>query len=123
MKIAEVKQILDADVITGDDMLNKEVQMSFAADLMSDVLTFARGGSVLLTGLTSSIVIRTADTLDIAAIVFVRGKRPDSDAVELAREKKIILLTTKYIMFESCGRLYKAGMRGSIQNVSELQGS
>lgn len=120
MTLAEVKKILDADVIAGEDMLHIEVKTGFAADLMSDVLAYVKEGSILLTGLTNPLVIRTADTLDLSAIVFVRGKRPATDAVKLAEEKKIPLLATRYIMFESCGRLYAAGMQGSIQKVGEV---
>jgi len=119
MTLADVKKILDADVIVGEDKLLTDVRTGFAADLMSDVLAYVKEGSILLTGLTNPLVIRTADTLDLSAIVFVRGKRPAPDAVKLAEEKKIPLLATRYIMFESCGRLYAAGMIGSIQKVGE----
>jgi predicted transcriptional regulator len=120
MTLAEVKKILDADLIVGDDKMHTEVKTGFAADLMSDVLAYVKEGSILLTGLTNPLVIRTADTLDLSAIVFVRGKRPAPDAIKLAEEKKIPLLATRYIMFESCGRLYAAGMKGSIQKVGEI---
>lgn len=53
MTLAEIKDILDADVIVGEDMLSLEVNKGFAADLMSDVLAFAKEGSILLTGLTN----------------------------------------------------------------------
>ncbi len=119
MTLAELKNLLDADVIVGEDLLGMEVKAGFAADLMSDVLAFAKEGSILLTGLTNPLVIRTAETLDLSAIIFVRGKRPSDDAVKLAREKNIALLGTRYILFESCGRLFTAGMRGSIQKVGE----
>ncbi len=119
MTLAEVKKILDADVIVGEDKLHTEVRTGFAADLMSDVLAYVKEGSILLTGLTNPLVVRTADTLDLSAIIFVRGKRPAPDAVKLAEEKKIPLLATRYIMFESCGRLFAAGMQGSIQKVGE----
>jgi predicted transcriptional regulator len=121
MTLAEVKKILDADVIVGEDKLDMEVGRAFAADLMSDVLAFAKEGSILLTGLTNPLVVRTADTLDLRVIVFVRGKRPAPDAIKLAKEKNIPLLATRYIMFESCGRLFTAGMHGSVQKVGESQ--
>jgi predicted transcriptional regulator len=121
MTLAEVKKILDADVIVGEDKLDMEVGRAFAADLMSDVLAFAKEGSILLTGLTNPLVVRTADTLDLRVIVFVRGKRPAPDAIKLAKEKNIPLLATRYIMFESCGRLFTAGMEGSVQKVGESQ--
>jgi len=92
MTLAEVKKILDAEVIVGEDMLNMQVERGFAADLMSDVLAFAKEGSMLLTGLTNPLVVRTADTLDLKVIIFVRGKRPAPDAIKLAQEKNIPLL-------------------------------
>lgn len=119
MTLAEIKKILDADVIVGGEMLSMEVNTGFAADLMSDVLAFAKEGSILLTGLTNPLVVRTAETLDLRAIIFVRGKRPSPEAMKLAQEKSIPLLGTKYILFESCGRLFASGMRGSIQRVGE----
>ena len=106
MKLQEVKDILDAEVIVGKDLLNMEVRTAFGADLMSDVLAFAKPGSLLLTGLTNPQVIRTSDVLDIAAIILVRGKRPLSETIQLAEELRIPLLTTKYILFEAVGRLY-----------------
>ncbi|MGC9325644.1 MAG: DRTGG domain-containing protein [Desulfomonilia bacterium] len=121
MTLAEVKNILDAEIIVGEDKLTMEINRGFAADLMSDVLAFAKEGSILLTGLTNPLVVRTADTLDLRAIIFVRGKRPAADAIKLANEKNIPLLATRYIMFESCGRLFAAGMRGSIHKVGEAQ--
>ncbi|MCK7477520.1 MAG: hypothetical protein M0C28_08580 [Candidatus Moduliflexus flocculans] len=61
MKLSEVKDILEAEVIVGDDILDLEVKTAFGADLMSDVLAFAKAGSLLLTGLTNTQVIRTAN--------------------------------------------------------------
>jgi predicted transcriptional regulator len=119
MTLGEIKELLDADVIVGEEKLTMEVKAAFAADLMSDVLSFAKPGSILLTGLTNPLVIRTADTMDLLAIVFVRGKRPLAEAVELATQKGIPLLATRYIMFETCGRLYKDGIRGSITKAGE----
>ena len=117
MKLRDVKEILAADVIVGEDKLDMEVNTAFGADLMSDVLAFAKAGSILLTGLTNDQVIRTADILDIAAIVLVRGKRANTDTINLAKELKIPILTTKYILFETAGRLYEKGMVGCVEKV------
>ncbi len=117
MKLREVKEILDADVIVGEDNLDLEVKTAFGADLMSDVLAFAKAGSMLLTGLTNTQVVRTANVLDIAAIILVRGKKPSTDTINLARDLNIPLLSTKYILFETAGRLYEKGIVGCLQRV------
>jgi len=117
LKLNDVKIILDAEVIVGEEHLGLEVKTAFGADLMSDVLAFAKAGSLLLTGLTNSQVIRTANILDIAAIILVRGKKPSTETINLAKELKIPLLTTKYILFETAGRLYAKGIVGCLEKV------
>jgi predicted transcriptional regulator len=84
---------------------------------MSDVLAFATAGSLLITGLTNPQVVRTADVLDIAAIIMGRGKMPSHETFQLAEEVNIPILTTKYILFEIAGRLYEKGIRGCIEKV------
>jgi predicted transcriptional regulator len=84
---------------------------------MSDVLAFAVSGCILLTGLTNPQIIRTADVLDIAAIVIVRGKKPSPETLRAAADKKIPILSTKYILFESAGRLYEKGIVGCVEKV------
>lgn len=122
MKLREVKEILEAEIIIGEDNLDMEVKTAFGADLMSDVLAFAKAGSLLLTGLTNDQVIRTADILDIAAIIMVRGKIPTAEAIKLAKELKIPILTTKYILFETAGRLYTKGIISCLEKVENTSG-
>ncbi|MCK4307447.1 hypothetical protein KAW50_04375 [candidate division WOR-3 bacterium] len=112
MTIEEIKEILEAEVITGSDNLKMEVKIGCAADLMSDVLAFAKPGAILLTGLTNPQVVRTVEIADVKAICFVRGKKPDENTIKLAKDKNLILLMTHLPMFESCGRLYKKGLVG-----------
>ena len=85
MKLREVKEILDADVIVGDEKLDIEVTTAFGADLMSDVLSFAKAGCLLLTGLTNTQVVRIANVLDMAAIILVRGKKPPAETISMAK--------------------------------------
>ena len=60
MKLSDVKDILDAEVIVGEENLDMEVKTAFGADLMSDVLTFTKRKTLLFTGLTNIQVVRTA---------------------------------------------------------------
>jgi predicted transcriptional regulator len=112
MKLKDIVNILNAEVITGDDLLETDVKMACGCDLMSDVLSFVKSGALLLTGLTNPQVIRTAEMADLAAICFVRGKRPDTETIEIAKSKDIPVLTTHLLLFESCGRLHRKGLSG-----------
>ncbi len=112
MTLEDVKKILEAEVLVGRNLLNQEVKMACGCDLMSDVLSYVKPDSLLLTGLTNPQVVRTAEMADLAAICFVRGKKPGPTTVEMAESKNIPLLTTPIPMFESCGRLWKQGLPG-----------
>lgn len=113
MKLSEIKKLLDCECLTGEELLEHyDVEHAFGSDLMSDVLAFSNHNTLLLTGLTNSQVIRTAEMLDISAIVFVRGKRPDEQTIELAKSNNKILLTTRNILYTSCGILFINGLKG-----------
>jgi predicted transcriptional regulator len=112
MKLGKILEIIEGKMISKNVDLDQEFQMGSGADLMSDVLAFTQEGTILMTGLTNPQVVRTAEMANIKAIVFVRGKLPPQETIALAEEKGIPLLASKYTMFETCGRLYKAGLPG-----------
>jgi predicted transcriptional regulator len=115
MVLRKVKEILEAELLTGEDGLDVEIQMACGADLMSDVLAFSKSKSLLLTGLTNPQVVHTAEIAEIKAVCFVRGKRPPTETVKLAGDRGIPLLRTSLPMYESCGRLYSHNMPGCSQ--------
>ena len=110
MKLQDVQQVLQAELVSNVDYGDREVSSCHACDLISDMLTCCVPGSLLLTGLTNSQVIRTAEILDLAAICFVRGKKPETETITLAEEKGTPLFVTRLLMYESCGRLYSKGL-------------
>ena len=113
MKLREIINLLQADVLVGDGLLDEiEVDRCFSADLMSDVLGRTHANGILITGITNPQAVRTADIADIKAVCMVRGKQPEADTVALAKQKEIPLFVTKLTMFEACGILYMNGLRG-----------
>lgn len=110
MKIDQVRNILEATVLCGEDCLDREILSACAADLMSDVLAFVKNEALLLTGLINTQVIHTADMMDIGCIVFVRGKCPSAEIIAYAEKHDMILLSTPYKMYYASGRLYAAGL-------------
>lgn len=91
MTLAEMKKVLDAEVLCGEDRLGVDIISACASDLMSDVLAFMQPGWLLLTSLANPQVVRTAEMAELAAVCFVRGKTPDRATVDLAAEKGIPL--------------------------------
>ena len=110
MKIGTIRDLLGAQVICCEDGLSRHVYSACGSDMMSDVLACPDEIQCMLTGLINSQVIRTADMMDIGLIVFVRGKCPPEDVVEMARQRDMVVLVTDCRMFSACGRLYAAGL-------------
>jgi len=106
--IEELIKIIDASVVLGSSWLKGTISCVYASDLMSDILSYSKPGSLLLTGLINSQTVRTAEMVEITVVCFVHGKLPHKETIELAQQNELPLLTTKYSMFEACGRLYSA---------------
>ncbi|MBQ8524057.1 MAG: hypothetical protein IJ457_05500 [Clostridia bacterium] len=113
MKIKEIKKLLGAELLCGEDLLDSEVYSACCSDMMSDVLAFVKDQGVLLTGLVNSQVIRTASMMDMVCVVFVRSKNPSLDMIELARECGIVIMKSSKRAYEACGVLYSAGLVAS----------
>ncbi|HUU38860.1 MAG TPA: DRTGG domain-containing protein [Candidatus Desulfaltia sp.] len=112
MKLAEIRDILECEVLTDDDDLSLEVHQVVASDGMSEILAFAKSSELMITGLTNIQSIRTADIAGVSAVIYCRGKRPDKKVVEFARQKRIPVMVTKMVMFDICGILYNKGLKG-----------
>ena len=112
MTVRDVKDILNAEVLSGEELLDREVHTACGSDMMSDVLAFVKDQSVLLTGLVNAQVVRTAEMMDMVCVVFVRGKTPDETIIKLAADKGIVLMKSDERMFTACGLLYSNGLKG-----------
>ncbi|OPL09637.1 MAG: hypothetical protein AVO33_06395 [delta proteobacterium ML8_F1] len=113
MELREIIELLDCDILNTSFELNRNYEKAFGSDLMSDVLAFIHDETtVLITGLVNQQVIRTAEMIDLKLIVFVRGKVPADEVVELADNQGITLLSTKASMFDAAGILFEKGLRG-----------
>ena len=112
MKLFEVKNILAAEVLVGEEQLDRDIVGGGSADLMEDILSSAAKDAVMLTGVVDEQVIRTAKVAGVGAVVIVRGKTPSQRVIDLARDNEMPLLVTDKSLFSASGRLYMNGMRG-----------
>ena len=95
MTIKQVMETLDAELLTPEADLTREVHAACGSDMMSDVLAFVKNQ-------------------DMICILFVRGKKPDGAILQLAVDRGIAVLATKLPMFAACGLLYEKGLRGGM---------
>jgi predicted transcriptional regulator len=116
MKLSEIVKHANGEVLNPAVFEDYEIAGGCGADLMSDVLTGVKPGAVLLTGLCNPQVIRTAEMADVYAVIFLRGKRPTPEIIELATEKNIPIISSDMGMFQLSGRLCKAGLHSLESN-------
>ncbi len=111
MRLGQVLDILSGRALNEFNHA-RQVEYGFETALLSDVLSHAKPGSTLiLTEITNPQVVRTAEMIDAAGIVFVKGRMPDPESLRLAIETGIPLIVTRLGMFEVCGKLYAAGLQ------------
>jgi hypothetical protein len=103
--LKDVLALLEGELLTPTTSPEAAFRKVFASDLMSDVLTSAEPGSLLLTGLANSHVVCTCSVADLAGVVFVQGKRPAPEVVSEAGTKGLPLIATKMTMFEACTKI------------------
>jgi len=101
MLIKDLVKKIDGELIAGE-----------AAADMSDVLALTEGDTLLITGTVSLQVMRVAEILGITGIIFIRGKIPSEDVMNVAKKRlSIPIIVTKKTMFEVSGILYSNGIR------------
>lgn len=110
MLLKDVVNTLGADLVFGENFLETDIHAVCSSDLMSDVLAFVKDQALLITGLVNPQVVRTAEIMDMKAILFVRGKIPTEDILKLADEFSIAILKTPETMYVASGKLYSAGL-------------
>ncbi len=111
MKLKDIVEALDGEVLTSNTDLEQEISCAFGSDLISDILHCTKEATLLLTGLTNPQIIRLSDMIDVLGIVFVRGKRPAEELIEMAEERDLPLVLTHYTLYKTSGLLYNAGLR------------
>jgi hypothetical protein len=88
-----------------------EVRFGYASDLLSNVIANAGKDCVWVTMQTHANIIAVASLKDVAAILIVSSHKPADDTLTMAQEKGVCVLGTGMSTFETCGRLYAAGIR------------
>lgn len=114
MILKEIRDILNAEVLSNYESLNLDIQRVIACDLMSDVLAFGDSGAMLITGLINTQVIRTCEIAGIQAVVFVRGKKPTIETIKMSKDFSITIMQSDLSTFEACGRLFARGLASGL---------
>lgn len=71
----------------------------------------AATGAIWVTLQVHQNIVAVASLRELPAILCVRGRRPEADAIEKANHEKVVLLVSQQVTFEVAGRLWEMGLR------------
>jgi len=111
MKVKEMLELINGKLLSSPEHLEYDVSFGVASDLISDVLMCVKDSAVLFTGLVNHQIVRVAEMVDMQAVVFVRGKKPNAEILALAEEHDLPILCTKFSLFEACAKSYQGGLK------------
>ena len=111
MTLKEIKDLVQGEIICGEDNLDQQIECVFASDLMSDVLTLGDYNPVILTGLCNMQTIRTCEMGNLDIIVLVRRKKATEEMIEEAEDEGMVVMESDFSMFKACGLLFQNGMQ------------
>ncbi len=112
MKLRDIVERLELQVVAAGENLDREVAGGYASDLLSDVMANSREGDIWVTLQAHPNIIAVASLKGMAGIVIVQGRSPEAQTVEKALQEGIPLMVTGLQTFEFVGRLHGLGVSG-----------
>lgn len=106
MKVKEIISILDLKIFGGNQGFDREITGGYTSDLLSDVMGHADSGTIWITLQTHKNVIAIASLKELAAVILIKGNKPDADMLAQAEDEGIPILGSDDQAFELTGKLY-----------------
>lgn len=119
MKLQEVKNLLEGEILTPNPNCDLELHSAFCSDMMSHVLTYANDKSILITAMYNPQVLKTAEIIGVECIIFIGLSEPDSSIIKLADSLRITLIHSKFSMYVTCGLLFSNGVQETLKKNGE----
>lgn len=114
MKLKEIIDKLNLEVITAADKLDKEITRGYCSDLMSDVMANSKQGDIWITLQIHQNIVAVSSLNNLSAIVIINDRKPEQETIEKAEKEGIPILLSKLPAFEFIGKLFNLGIRGTI---------
>jgi len=109
MMISEVVERTGLKALNAAD--DADVAGVYISDMVSDIITGAQSGCILVTLQTHKSLIAAANLVDAGMVVVAHGKEPPADVVELADKAGIALFSTTDDTWSYALKLVDLGMR------------
>ena len=106
MTVKELAEKLNLKLFCGEGGLNREIEGGYTGDLLSDVMGNAEANHVWVTLQTHKNVMAIAYLKELAAIILVKGYKPEEETIKQSNEEQIPILGTDEEEFELSAKIY-----------------
>jgi hypothetical protein len=111
LKIKELINTCELEVLTELFEPEREVSGGYTSDLLSDVIANTEKDNIWITMQTHLNIIAVASLKELTAIIIVMNREVDKDAIEKAKEEKITILRTNLTAFQISGKIFESGIK------------
>lgn len=108
MKVRDIVGLLGLTVYSGQGGLDNLVTGGYTSDLLSDVMGNIDEGRIWITLQTHKNIMAIASLKEAAAVIIVKGYKPEENTLAQSNEENIPILGTDLQSFEISGQLYEA---------------
>ncbi|MDY6801557.1 MAG: DRTGG domain-containing protein [Bacteroidota bacterium] len=107
MKVSDIVDKFNLKVFSGKSGLDREVNGGYVSDLLSDVMGNSKEGQIWITLQTHKNVMAIASLKDLAAVILVKGFKPNDDTMKQSEIEGVPVLGTTENTFEMSGKLFQ----------------
>ena len=112
-KISEIIELLKLKVKSCEKNLpHIRIEGGYVSDLLSDVMANSKKGDIWITNQVHPNIVAVAVLKEIACIIIVRNREPESETIKKAESEKIVIFSSEMSAFELAGKLYGLGIPG-----------
>lgn len=106
MKVKDICEKMDMQIIAGEKGINKEVKGVYSCDLLSWVMAHGKSNDAWVTIQTHSNTIAVASLLEMSCIIIPENAEIEEETIKKAEEEEITILSSSLSSYEICYRIH-----------------
>ena len=108
----KLKELIDKFELTAlTNVEDKEISGVYLSDMLSDVMSSAKTGSMWITIQTHKNIVSAANLIDLSAIIVSNGKKVPDDTIELANRFFVNIISSPLPTYELATKFIEAGIK------------
>ncbi|MDF1516143.1 MAG: serine kinase [Anaerolineae bacterium] len=110
MKLNEVVNHTNLQVLAGAAFMDHEVTGGYVADLLSCVMAGAKQGDLWVTLQTHANIVAVASLLGVSGIVVAESAPVPAETLAKAEQQKVVILSSQEPVYETVSQLVALGI-------------